>query len=415
MISMDTAYLFRHALLREAAYQLQPPAERAAMHRLALEIVQSALGATDDALAPVALELADHARAGATGATPEVAASLAQTEQRLLGLAYHNASRNWRQAEAEQCCRRILAHPAADPVNALRARCNLVATLMTVARTTEAAAEVETGLAESARLADSRGLRRLLYNGALLATWRGDLPALESFTARLEADSAAETPGLDHARALKLRAEVIERSGDPQGALDCLRRALAELEAVGEERECAGVLINIALVLVNMKKYDEAAIERERALRITRQHGETSRTAALLNNGAFAMIEQGRYEEALPHAQEAEVLMRQVRSPALWNRTFDSQQLIYGVTGQFAAGEALARRQLQTFVEMGFPKGVIGGITHLARCLLEQGRQREALAEVARLGPAIAAAFDRGTQQQLVELEQLVRQGHVPL
>lgn len=411
----ETAYLFRHALLREAAYQLQPPAERAALHRLALEIIQAALGDTDAALAPVALELADHARAGAEGAAPEACAELVRSEHRLLGLAYHNASRNWRQAEAEQCCRRILASPTADPVQALRARCNLVATLMTVARTAEAAREVEVGLAESERIADRNGRRRLLYNGALLATWRGDLPALEHFAACLEKESAADAPGVDHARALKLRAEIIERRGDPSGALDCLRRAQAELEAAGEERECAGVLINIALVLVNLKRYDEAAAERERALAITRRHGESNRTAALLNNGAFALIEQGRYLEALPLAREAELLMRQVRSPAIWNRTFDSQQLILGLTGQFEAGEALARRQLQTFLEVGFARGVIGGITHLARCLLKLGRQSQALAEVNALRPGVAAAFDPATREQLDQLEQMVHQGEVPL
>ena len=36
MTSAESAYLFRHALLREAAYQLQLPTDRARLHALAL-------------------------------------------------------------------------------------------------------------------------------------------------------------------------------------------------------------------------------------------------------------------------------------------------------------------------------------------------------------------------------------------
>lgn len=411
----ETAYLFRHALLREAAYQLQPPAERAGLHGLALEIMQAALGDTDEALAPFALELADHARAAAEGASPDRMRILAHREHTLLGLAHHVAARNWRLPEAEQCCRRILESPLADPTQGLRARCNLVATLMQMARVREAAENVEIGLGESASINDAVGRRRLLYNGALLATWRGDLGALKHYAGLLENDTANDPPGLDHARALKLRAEIIERDGNLHGALDCLGRALAELESVGEERECAGVLINIALVLVNLKRYDEAATVRERALQITRKFGEVTRTATLLNNGAFALIEQGRFAEAGALAVEAESLARKARAPALWVRTFDSRQIVLAETGQFAAGEALARRQLAVFLELGFAKGVMGAITHLARCLLEQGRGDQARVVIEESRPLVAAAFDAPTAAQLEQLSELVRQGKVPL
>lgn len=40
----EAAYLFRHALLRDAAYQLQLPADRAALHALALEIIEGLYG-----------------------------------------------------------------------------------------------------------------------------------------------------------------------------------------------------------------------------------------------------------------------------------------------------------------------------------------------------------------------------------
>ncbi|NUN50777.1 MAG: ROK family protein, partial [Candidatus Brocadiae bacterium] len=73
----EIAYLFRHALLRDAAYQLQLPGARARLHALALELIEIHLGGRPPALPPLApgrsapapphptdpfaLELAEHA------------------------------------------------------------------------------------------------------------------------------------------------------------------------------------------------------------------------------------------------------------------------------------------------------------------------------------------------------------------
>lgn len=59
----EIAYVFRHALVREAAYELQPPGDRAVLHALVIEIVEAALASDDPLLDAWALELADHARA----------------------------------------------------------------------------------------------------------------------------------------------------------------------------------------------------------------------------------------------------------------------------------------------------------------------------------------------------------------
>lgn len=58
--SAEQAYLFRHAVVRDAAYHLQPPGERAVLHALALDII-TALPGLNEAL--YGLELAAHARA----------------------------------------------------------------------------------------------------------------------------------------------------------------------------------------------------------------------------------------------------------------------------------------------------------------------------------------------------------------
>ena len=77
-MNAESAYLFRHALLRDAAYQLQLPGDRALLHGLAFELIEALAGGRPPEPAPldadeerpfaphptdaVAHELADHAR-----------------------------------------------------------------------------------------------------------------------------------------------------------------------------------------------------------------------------------------------------------------------------------------------------------------------------------------------------------------
>ena len=59
MLAAEIAYLFRHAMLRDAAYQLHTPSERARLHALVFDVITT-LFPGDDA-DTFARELADHA------------------------------------------------------------------------------------------------------------------------------------------------------------------------------------------------------------------------------------------------------------------------------------------------------------------------------------------------------------------
>ena len=84
-VSGESLYLFRHALLREAAYELYPPSVRAKLHRLVVEIATFLF--EDSQLSPLAAELADHARAAWQGTDDESLQRVVETSERLLALA----------------------------------------------------------------------------------------------------------------------------------------------------------------------------------------------------------------------------------------------------------------------------------------------------------------------------------------
>ena len=64
-VSAEQAYLFRHAVVRDAAYDLQLPSERAQLHGLALDVLESLPGVNQPS---AGLELAHHARWAREGA-----------------------------------------------------------------------------------------------------------------------------------------------------------------------------------------------------------------------------------------------------------------------------------------------------------------------------------------------------------
>ncbi|MCL4731033.1 MAG: tetratricopeptide repeat protein [Planctomycetes bacterium] len=131
MPGAEQIYMFRHALMRDAAYLMQPPAERARLHALLLEVTQRVLGDGDLALEPVARELADHARA-ARGARPTGhidEAFVSRAELRFLELAQRKAMRDHNLSEAEALARRAADFAGATVVERARALTRLAHTL----------------------------------------------------------------------------------------------------------------------------------------------------------------------------------------------------------------------------------------------------------------------------------------------
>ncbi|MCA8912149.1 MAG: hypothetical protein KDB82_10620 [Planctomycetes bacterium] len=109
-ISAETEYLFRHATVRDAAYQLLPMSQRARLHVLALDILEeSTLGMNLDSVN----ELAEHARLAQVGVT-FAGSELPIRELRYIRLAATNAASKY---DNEVSCRlweRVADHASAS-------------------------------------------------------------------------------------------------------------------------------------------------------------------------------------------------------------------------------------------------------------------------------------------------------------
>ena len=84
-VPAESAYMFSHALLQRACYELMLPSVRAELHRQALEFLHTHHLATPE-------ELAGHALAGQAGAPAPVADRLKQQRREFLQTAVEQAS-----------------------------------------------------------------------------------------------------------------------------------------------------------------------------------------------------------------------------------------------------------------------------------------------------------------------------------
>src|SRR5690606_18101988 len=142
----ESAYLFRHALVREAAYQLQPPGDRAQLHAFTVRILQ------DDArVAP--LDLADHAAFAALEPQSVIPPEqLVDIELRALQRGAELARTRFEPEVELACLRRLATHPGVSADERGEHRLLQAGPLLTLGRPAECIA----GWAEGAGSSDGK-------------------------------------------------------------------------------------------------------------------------------------------------------------------------------------------------------------------------------------------------------------------
>ncbi len=249
-VSAETAYLFRHALVRSAAYELQLPGARAELHALVVCLGMEFWGKSDDTLAPYASDLADHAQQATTH--PDVL----QAEVRLLRVGASTEGKRGNAVAALKLLNRLAACEVAP--SAMRAQARLDA------------AQSLTGLG---RVDDA-----LLLLGELLASATTDaqletrvlllLSACHSQAGRPDAAVAAAAQAEQRANLCndkRLMSEVLTQLADLetlQGQLDAARQSLGtalELaDAAADDVQRAKVLFALGTLNARESLNDEA-------------------------------------------------------------------------------------------------------------------------------------------------------------
>lgn len=334
MTSAEQAYLFRHALLRDAAYQLMPPQTRAQLHRLALELLELVLGCQAgrelDWTGPprpadaIALEMARHA-AGAD----------------------------------EPHSRRWYTHRAAEHAENIW-RNDLALTLWH----------------ELAARSDSPDRARCSRRAAELYIANGEL---DPARALVEAALAECAKGSElEARLLDTQGRILRIEARHDQAAECHSRALEIYTALGDEKSVAACRANLAALLHQAGQSDAAMELLQQSAETFARLGETRLHALARGNLAALLNEAGRTEHAESMLQEAIDCLRDPADRPLQAALLGNLAVVYAHSARPELALATYRRVLAVHREVGnrrFEAVVLGNI---AVRLREAGKLTEA-------------------------------------
>jgi tetratricopeptide (TPR) repeat protein len=336
MNSAEQVYLFRHALLREAAYALHLPSERAGLHLLAIESLQAS---TPDA-EPGALtaELARHARAAQEGGESADRDSLMALEAGFRRLAAEYALKRDATAEVVEHMLRL----ADLPQPGLKSRMDCLARA-----------------------------------GSLLMGL-GMLAHAEAIAWRMNELARAAGDRVQEARSLRALMAVEATIGKPELADIHLSQSLAILEQHGDRGELASTLRAFALHALSRGRYEESQKWIDRALATA--DGDDWERALLHDTQGELQRQQGRFTEALRSYRDSIGLSVKLGNAAKARDTRAGAASCLLELGRLDEAEAEARTLTEEYRRAGRAADVSSVTMVLAAVESRRGRYDESVA-----------------------------------
>jgi tetratricopeptide (TPR) repeat protein len=446
----ETEYVFRHALVREAAYAMLTESDRALGHRLAGAWLEGIAVSSDTVLVEAgvfspgtratgvdAIALAEHfdlgrepARAivwyrrGAEQALEgnDFAAAIARAERgiacgasdealgamRFLQAAAHNWRTEYDAAlrAGEEAMKKLVPGSApwfraAGDVIEAASRLGDIARARAFAR--EASNVGPAAGAEGEQLVT-------LCGAAMKLTFAGRLHYANELFQQIDqlARDPRRLPRAVAARVHELAALRAYYSGDPSGNLTGLEAALAAYQDAGDVRKCCQVRGYLGFAHVELGDYRRAEDLLREALPVAERLGLQGVAANIRENLALALARQGR----LADAREAGLAAAEAYAASQTRRNEGSAYIYLSIIayleGQFESAEKLARKAVEILAVA--PPARAGALAQVARSLLAQGRVDDALAtarEAMELLGSLGSADEGETLIRLVYAEAL--------
>jgi class 3 adenylate cyclase/tetratricopeptide (TPR) repeat protein len=369
LVEEDGHLRFRHALVRDAAYEGLPYRRRREVH-----------GRVGDTIEERAGEHADD-------------------EAELLSLHFFNANeygKAWRYSRiAGERAAGIYANMEAAAfferaLAAARRRRDVAADDRAKVQETLGDVRVRLGEFEKAGRAFKASRQRkdippleeaqLMHKEALVPSWLGKLPLALRYATRalnlLQELTGSEAAG-ERARLYAVIASVRIEQGRTQDAIKLCRLAVEEAESAGAREPLAHAYFLMDWCYASLGRYEDA-IYSPRALAIYEELGNLDRQGLILNNmGVFAHF-QGRWDEALDLYRRAEQAWAEAGNR--WNGAMATANVgeVLSDQGRLEEGEPFLRDALRVAraSESGTRVSMVG--VRLGRLLARMGRFEEA-------------------------------------
>ncbi|MHC4839470.1 MAG: tetratricopeptide repeat protein [Planctomycetota bacterium] len=391
----EDAYLFRHALVRDAAYQMQLPAGRAVLHALAItctlfqadtgcetETIQlDELADKPNTIDPFAIELANHARLALSESDlhdPPENSALHEQIRIFLHRSAVQLGRLYRHQEAMSVWRE-LSEISDQPVRTIcllrAARSASNASLIADAR------ELIELAAPSAERLEEPTLRAEVWNRKA-ETLRecGETAQAEEVCRRALEFAESHECRRQEGIARGILAIIFRESGRTEKAESQYVEARAIFSTLGDTRLESVATGNLA-VLHQMTDRGESARKLYReALKMSDQAGDVRYSAMLRGNIAILHHGDGEYQEAERVYREAMATHHRVGNRRSEATVLGNLAGLYRALGKLREAKDLYERALEMHRELDNRAMAGGHEAYYALCLLDMG-----LLDLARL------------------------------
>ncbi|MEP7125427.1 MAG: protein kinase [Byssovorax sp.] len=405
--------VFRHALVREAAYAMVPDADQRVGHRLAGAWLEH-MGAVDPAILALHFERGDelaqaaryHGRAaekalagndfaGAVSHAERAIDCGARDEERGAAALIRAEAHRWRgelgsaTAAAAEAAEHLASggsawfHAVREAIaaNGRRGSFDLVSLWAA-----EALAAVGAPETVGPRIA-------CLVPAAVQLTYAGHTDEATALVAEIDRLAAtAGEPGLDPtvtARIHQLRAVHADQDGDLEAALAHHEASLASFERIGDLRNACLTLSNLGFVRASLGRLPEAEEALLRAGAGAERMGLTTVAALALHNLGGVRASLGRLDEARVDEERAVAAFRAGGDPRLEGASRVYLARILLAMGDAAGSEAEARTVAENAASPAPLRA--GALAALAEAVRAQGRAGEALIAAKEAAGLLAA------------------------
>lgn len=370
-------YLFRHALMWDAAYHMQLHARRQMLHAAAVETLE-ALYATH--LSNHYGELAYHAER----------AHLNEKARFYLRRAAETAQSAYQNRQAEDYYTRALA---LTPAEDLPTRYDLLLARLDVYQTQgryeDCLRDLQTLHDLAVRMDQPERLLEVLIRKTEVIYDKGDSP--QTLAIGLQALALAESIGSREKpiSIYNLLSNAAQRLGGYDQAQEFMQKGLALTRALGDLRMESKLLNTVGMFHAERNEMQPAEACFRQSLTLARQAGDLRLQARPLANLGLAAIRRGNFLEARQYSQESLALARQIGARIGEALILDNLGFIEGSLGNYARASEYAEAGLRIAREIGSRYHEANALINLSAYLGALG-ENEAATRAAREGLQIA-------------------------
>ena len=361
---------FRHALIRDGAYDGLPFRLRRRLHALVGETIEHAAGSEPDDHAEL---LSLHFFHAHSYDRAWWYSSIAAERARAI---YSNVEAADFYERALDCARRVGGIPGSE-----------------MARVYESLGDVRNRIGEYQKAADAYRMARRLTNGdsvgpARLFVKQGQVRQQsgrysEALRWLRKANRALETLGdieaaRQRAQIAVAHASVHKDQGRPAQVITWSTRAIEEAERASDKDALAHAYLLLDTAHVVLGKSDRA-VHFDRALALYEELGDLWGQGVVLNNLGTQAYWRGRWNEAIALYERAREAWEKIGDVVNAARGFINVGEILSDQGRLEEAEALFRKALRVWKAAGFRSGVAHAMAYLGRVASRSGRFSEAM------------------------------------